>query len=256
MRPTRSLVTLTLAMLLCALPAWAGMISLSQEIEIGRKGAAQLEQKYGVVRDANARSQVNQLGQSLAQFGHRGLTYHFSILNSKQINALAFPGGFVYVTSGLLKVMPIRQLAFVMGHEIGHVECKHSVRQLESKTYRQAGGAVLLTLFSRGRQTNRTAETALSAANTVVSNQYSQSAEKEADRMGMELMAKAGYNPMFAVEALQTLQKNGGQSMPGFMNSLLGSHPLTSDRIDMAREYAPTIPFAQTAPSPSPVSVP
>ena len=97
-------------------------------------------------------------------------------------------------------------------------------------------------------------------ANAILSSRYSQEAEREADREGMRLMGLAGFDPQGAVAALETLKRHdGGREVPGFLNSLLGSHPLTSERIQAARELAPQVPYhrsqapAQPAPWFTPV---
>lgn len=240
-----------LFLLILSLPAFASLFSTSEEIKIGQQGSQQLEAKYGTVNDPELNARLNKIGQAIAAQGSRGLTYHFKVLNTQELNALAFPGGFVYATHGIMKAMPDNQLAFVLGHEVGHVECRHSVKSLEKQTYTQLGGNILLTLLNKGKKTNSNTLTAIKAANLVISNRYSQGAENEADAMGMQLMAKAGYDPYGAVEALETLQKLGGKSMSGFMNSFLGDHPLTKDRIKRAQELAPQIPFNREAKAPS-----
>jgi len=96
-------------------------------------------------------------------------------------------------------------------------------------------------------------------ANAIVSSRYSQEAEREADREGMRLMGQAGFDPHGAVAALETLKSHdGGQEVPGFLNSLLGSHPLTSERIQVARELAPQTPFkrSQAPGQPAPLFTP
>lgn len=243
MRKPRLAAILLLVLALSA-PALAGLISEGQEIEIGRQGAARLEAEYPVVRDLAYQERVTRIGQALASHGKRQLPWRFQVLEMSELNALAFPGGFIYATRGLLDAMPDDQLAFVLGHEVSHVEDRHSVQAMEAELYKQAGVGALLSLLG-GNQVGDLAMSTIEIADVVVSSHYSQAAEREADRHGMRLMAQAGYDPRAAVAALETLQRISGQDeVPGFLNSLVGSHPLTSERIQAAREFAPEIPRA------------
>lgn len=233
------------------LPAFAGLISQEQEIEIGRQGARQLEARYPVVTDLPVQERITRVGQALAARGQRGLPYVFKVLDVSEVNALAFPGGFIYATRGLMDLMPDSELAFVLGHEVSHVERRHSVDQMEADLYKRIGLTALLALLGRNNVGEGTVNT-VQIADAILNSQYSQEAEREADRDGMALMARAGYDPQGAVAALETLKRSdGGQEVPGFLNSLLGSHPLTSERIDAARKLAPTIPYERPqAPGP------
>lgn len=249
-RPALSTLLLFLAL---TLPALAGLISQEQEINIGREGARQLEQKYRVVTELPVQERITRIGQALASQGTRGLTYHFKVIDVRDINALAFPGGFIYATRGLMEAMPDGQLAFVMGHEVAHVEKRHSVQQMETQIYTQVGVGALISIFGGGRVDEGTANT-VRLANAMASSRYSQDAEREADREGMMLMGRAGFDPQGAVQALETLKRlDGGQEVPGFLNSLLGSHPLTSERIPAARELAPQVPYQPAPAAPQPV---
>lgn len=106
-----------------AFPAEAGIISKQQEIEMGRETAMALEAQYGVVQDYELQERVNRIGQSLVAVSDRqDLEYTFKVLNCDEVNALACPGGFVYVFKGLIDYMPSdSELAGVLGHEVSHI---------------------------------------------------------------------------------------------------------------------------------------
>lgn len=216
------------------LPALAAIISTKQEIQIGRSSSSQIEKKYGLVNDPVLCGKIDVLGRKLAANSRRGgITYSFKVLNQDVINAFAFPGGFVYVTKGICKAMNFNQLSFVMGHEITHVERRHSVKGIERNLMGQVGGSLLVGLI--GGSNRRTMASLVNMTNFVVGNHYSQDQEREADEGGMELMSAAGFDPQYAVEALTVLKKNdNGKGDSQFMNSLLSSHPLTKERIESA----------------------
>ena len=105
---------------------WAGAacaVSQQQEVQLGAETAAQVEQQLPLVRDAQVNSYITSLGRSLARVADtRGLTWHFKVVDSKEVNAFAIPGGWVYVNRGLIeRAQNMSQLAGVLGHEIAHV---------------------------------------------------------------------------------------------------------------------------------------
>lgn len=219
-----------------SIAAWA--ISEKQEVEIGKQGAARAVQKYGIVKDKSMLLRAKKLGNRLAANAQRkNIKYQFSVLNSKEVNAMAFPGGYVFFTKGIVKLMDDELLAFVAGHEISHIEHRDSVKAIESAQRRMVGIA-LLQRFVKGADSDLS-RSLMGMTNAVVSNRYSQSAEFAADKNGIFLMAAAGYNPYKSVDALKALQKLGGKDMPGFLNSLLSTHPITTDRIERAEAIAP-----------------
>lgn len=127
----------------------AGMISQEQEIEMGHKTAISLEAKYGLSQDKQLQERVNNIGQKLAAVsGRNDLQYTFKVLNSNEVNALACPGGFVYVFKGLIDYMPTdTELAGVLGHEVGHVAKKHTVNAIE----KQMWTSLILLAATRGQ---------------------------------------------------------------------------------------------------------
>ncbi len=230
---------LTLVLILLVTLPCAARISKKQEVQIGRQGAVKLEKKYGLVKDPELVKRVRTLGQRIAAQGNGEYTYHFGIIKSKDINALAFPGGYIYFTKGIVDMMPDELLAFVAGHEISHVEHRDSVKAIEKAQMRQVG-MVLLQSFVKETRSDA-ATSLLKMTDTVIGNRYSQSAEFAADENGMYLMTAAGYDPYKAIEALEALNKAGGKDMPGFLNSLVSTHPITADRIKRARALAPKL---------------
>ncbi|MEG0969483.1 MAG: M48 family metallopeptidase [Acidaminococcaceae bacterium] len=209
-------------------PAEAGLISQAQEIAMGREVAAQLEAQYGLVQDEELQARVERIGQRLvAVCDRRDLTYSFKVLNCDEVNAMAVPGGFIYVYKGLLDFMPSDdELAGVLGHEVGHIVERHSVHQVEKQL-----ALTLLTLIASRGEGFILATTAMQA----LMAGYSRSDEREADEQSFLLTNKAQFNPyssLVTVSKLQDLAEEAGN--PGY--GLFSSHPEPEKRIERVTE--------------------
>lgn len=207
--------------------AQAALISKDQEISIGRDVSKELEKKYGLVDDPALQARVQQLGLSLVKVSARqDLPYTFKVLDSKEINALAVPGGFIYVFKGLVELMPgDDELAGVIGHEVGHIVKRHSVQQME----KSLGMSILFGLVfgDRGVVLQNLAYQALMAG-------YSRDDEREADYLGFLHSYKAGYNPYGMAMGLRKLAGTNQKYHP----DLFSSHPEANSRVAKVLGYA------------------
>ncbi len=206
--------------------AEAGMISEKQEIAMGREYGKSLEAEYGVLPDAALQERVNRIGQSIAKVcGRPELKYSFKVLNSNEVNALACPGGFIYVFKGLTDYMPSdMELAGVLGHEVGHVVKKHTVHQIE----KQMLTTLLTFIAARGEAFGL----ALVAQQAMMAS-YSRADERSADKEGFTNSLNAGYNPysiLITVYKLDDFSREQGD--PGY--GLFASHPEPEERIKQA----------------------
>lgn len=204
-------------------PAHAGMISLEQEIEMGRETGQYLEAQYGVVQDPALQERVDAIGQRLAAVcGRDEIKFSFKVLNSDEINALACPGGYVYVFKGLIDYMPTdTELAGVLGHEIGHVAKKHTVHAIE----KQLWTSLILIAATKGQGFGL-----VQAAQQALFAGYSRTDERGADKESVNNTVKAGFNPyaaLITVNKLNDLAAQGGGADYG----LYSSHPEPDERI-------------------------
>lgn len=204
-------------------PAEAGMISLEDEIKMGRETAQQLEAKYGLSQDYYLNERVDRIGQRLAAVcGRNEITYSFKVLNCNEVNALACPGGFIYVFKGLMDYMPSdTELAGVLGHEVGHVAKKHTVHSIE----KQLWTSLFLLAATRGQGLGL-----VQAAQQALFAGYSRTDERGADKEGVNNTIKAGFNPyamLITVQKLDDLSKQGGGANYG----LFSSHPEPEERV-------------------------
>jgi predicted Zn-dependent protease len=178
-------------------------MSEAQEIELGRKMHPQILQQYGRFDDEELQQYVNEVGQRIAVKSHRpNLQYTFTVLDSEEVNAFALPGGYVYITRGIMAYLNSEaELAAVLGHEIGHVTARHSVRQQTGATAAGVGAMVVGILTGSGDLAN----VANMAGSALVSG-YGRDMELEADELGAEYLNRIGYEPEAMIDVVRLLK--------------------------------------------------
>jgi predicted Zn-dependent protease len=226
-----SLFIASLLFLSCATTGPGGrksliLISTNEEISIGQKLAAQVDSTERVLPDNEVQDYVNGVGQRIAQVSDRkDLPFQFTVLDSKEINAFAAPGGYIYVYSGLLKILDDEaELAGVLSHEISHVVGRHGVKKLQ-----QVLGVQVVLSIALG-SSSQLSQNLVSTSIGIILQGYSRDNEFEADQFGTFYMEKAGYNPEGMAELLGKLDKLS-EKEPTFFEKLAASHPPTKERI-------------------------
>ncbi|MEC8023103.1 MAG: M48 family metalloprotease [Myxococcota bacterium] len=201
-------------------------ISESQEIETGQEVHRELVTEYDLLpRDGNEEvyAYVETLGQEVVQASLRPeLTHFFYILDTELVNAFAAPGGYVYVTTGLMQNISSKaELASILAHEVGHISAYHGAKAMES--------SLALSLFSELLlgDSEATAEVVEFVVGTYLSTAHSQDQELQADRLGIEFVTRAAYNPWGIVDFFTWLDAITEASMFSF----LSSHPEPYERI-------------------------
>jgi len=217
-----------------------------QETDIGKQASKEVTSLFGVYGDANLARYVTEVGNRVLATSHlrrpgadeqvRATPVTFTVLDSPVINAMALPGGYIYVTRGMLAHLNNEdQLATVIAHEIGHVAARHAARQAWQQQIGQGlllGGAVLSQ--GLGLPAGNILNLGGMAAQLFLLR-YSREDELEADRLGVEYAMAAGYDSREVIGLFQTLdrmQEKEGQSMPSF----LATHPNPGDRSQRIRE--------------------
>jgi len=216
--------------------------SWQQEIQMGREADQQIVSQYGLYRDEELTQYVDSLGQALLRVSHLrrpgaeqewvDTEFFFRVLDSPVINAFALPGGYIYVTRGLLAhVENEAQLAVVLGHEIGHVAGRHASKRAAS----QLGGSLLLIGAAVGGQAIFGGDVARGilniggSATQLLFLSYGRNDERESDHIGVEYASMIGYNASQASAFFRTLKRLGEQtesSIPSF----LSTHPDPGER--------------------------
>src|SRR5262245_43469840 len=209
------------------------LVSESQEIAMGRESDPQVRQEYGVADAPALQNYIQLMGQKLVRVSHRpNLEWHFTVVDSPVVNAFAIPGGYIYLTRGILAYLGNEaELAGVMGHEIGHVTARHSVRQITRQELAQLGLGVGSVLSPAIGQFGNLAETGIG----VVFLRFSRDDEREADRLGVEYAARAAYDPRQVSSFFDILARlsaaNDRQTIPGW----LSTHPDPPQRVEATR---------------------
>jgi predicted Zn-dependent protease len=223
-----------LAVAAALLAATACSVSDEREIALGRANAEQVETRMRVVTDSVIAGYVQDLGMRLAARTSRAaLPWHFSVIDSKDVNAFALPGGFIYVNRGLIeRADHMDELAGALGHEIGHVVRRHSVQQLK----RTGGTRVGVVLFCAITSLcdSRAARIAIDVGGAAWLARNSRSAEAEADSEAVANTTRAGISPE-GIPALFRALLAARKTQPGMLQEFFASHPLEEDRIDQTQ---------------------
>jgi predicted Zn-dependent protease len=205
-------------------------ISTQQEIEMGSQYAQQINQQLPIVSDPEVNRYINVLGDSIAGLTSRGeLQWHFYIVDSREVNAFAVPGGFIYVNRGLIeRADRMDELAGAIGHEIGHVVRRHSIKQME-KAQNANVGVTLACVLTRVCE-SPAAQAAINVGANAVFAKFSREDETEADAEGVKNVVRAGIDPRGMVDLFQVLLEER-QSRPAGVEAWFLTHPLEEDRI-------------------------
>jgi Zn-dependent protease with chaperone function len=215
--------------------------SVQDDVKLGRQAAAEVEQKMPIVRDGVVQNYVESVGRRLVaaippQFQHPEFNYSFEVVNANDINAFALPGGPTFVNTGMIKAARNEgELAGVMAHELSHVALRHATAQAtETQKYQvgsvlgQIAGAVIGggigSVIGQGSQIGF----------GLGSLKYSRKYETQADILGSQIMARAGYDPHDLANVFKTIESQGGRGGPEF----LSDHPNPGNRYERINQEA------------------
>jgi beta-barrel assembly-enhancing protease len=242
---TTSLTAVVATVLLTFLTAGCGssggagdfnLISIEEEWQLGNQLSQDVEKQVRLNNDPAVNAYIRDMGQKIvaqAAPPFNQLPWQFHVVQDDAINAFAIPGGHVYVNTGLIKnARNASELAGVMAHEISHVLARHSTEQL-SRQYGLSviAGAVL------GQNPGQLTQIAAQIVAGGALARFSREAEREADEIGIQAMAAAGYNPMGMATMFQLLLEHQ-QSQPSRVEQFFSTHPLTQERLEDARNRA------------------
>jgi len=215
-------------------------MSEQNEIALGRRASQEVMKHYRAYDDQRLQAYIQRIGADLARHSHRpGLIYRFTLLDSTEVNAFALPGGYIYITRGILAYLNSEaELAAVLGHEIGHVAARHAVRQQSAATIANLGATLGAVLFPQlGTQSARQL---VQLGGAAILRGYGREYELEADRLGAEYLARSGYSPRAMIAVLRTLKAQEGFERqrakaegrePHIYHGLFATHPDNDTRL-------------------------
>ncbi|RPI39184.1 MAG: hypothetical protein EHM59_22385, partial [Betaproteobacteria bacterium] len=235
-------LALSLATLMIAAPAASlaqtqfkpgfNLFSPAQDQEIGRQSAEAAERELPILHDQSIEAYIDRIGERLAKVAPGAeYPYQFKVVNASDINAFALPGGYLYVNRGLIEAAQNEgQLAGVMAHELAHVALRHGTSQASKAYVAQTGLGLLGGLIGRD---DPSAEQRMAAIGGFGLNalflKYSRTAEEQADIIGAQMMAKAGYDPADMVDFFEILANEQNRN-PSKVEQFFSSHPAPANR--------------------------
>ena len=214
------------------------LMSESQEIAIGQQSDEQIRQEMGVYDDDALQEYVSGIGLRLAAVSERpNLPWHFTVVDSPVVNAFALPGGYIYLTRGILAYLNSEaEVAGVLGHEIGHVTARHSASQYSRATGAQLGLILGSIFVPATRPLGGLAESAIG----LLFLRYGRDDELQADELGVRYAARSQWDPAGVAGMLNTLDRIGAQSEQERIPNWLSTHPAPADRVERVQSVIQT----------------
>lgn len=219
-------------------------ISQQQEVQMGQDYSQQINAQLPIVSDPEVNRYINVLGDQIASRTSRAdLDWRFYVVDSREVNAFAVPGGFVYVNRGLIeRTTQMDELAGVLGHEIGHVVRRHSIEQMEKAQGANIGVTLACVLTSICN--SQAAQAGINIAGGAIFARFSRQDELEADQEAVANTVRAGINPQGIVTMFQKLIDER-KSRPSSVENWFATHPMEEDRIQAAQASINALSSAQ-----------
>ncbi len=215
------------------------LISESQEIAMGRDADKEIVAAYGLYPDDRLQQYLQELGSRIAAKTERpALPWTFRVVDDAAVNAFALPGGFIYVTRGIMTHLNSEaELVTILGHEIGHVTARHSVNQMSKQQLAQIGLVAGMVLSPRVAQFGNLAQTGLG----ILFLSFSRADESQSDELALKYMTAAGYDPREMVDVFRMLEGVSQQAGGGRLPQWLSSHPNPENREAWAARAAASV---------------
>jgi predicted Zn-dependent protease len=210
-------------------------VSSEQERSLGEQSAAEINSQLPIVTDPAINSYINTLGDTIAHVTSLpDLDWKFYVVNLDQVNAFSLPGGFVYVNRGLIESTDrLDELAGVLGHEIGHIIERHSVKQMQNSQKVGAAATIVCTLTSLCE--SGLGQAAVNVGGTALIARHSRGDELQADSEAVENVLHAGFDPEGVPALLEELIRQR-ETEPGLVEGWFATHPLEESRVDASRQ--------------------
>jgi predicted Zn-dependent protease len=215
------------------------LMSEAQELQLGQESYLQVRKEMGVYADAELQRYVESIGMRMAATSQRpNLPWHFTVVDSPAVNAFALPGGYIYITRGILVYLNDEsQLAAALGHEIGHVTARHAAQQYSKATAAQLGLGLGAIFSPAARAAGGLAQGGLG----LLFLKHGRDDELQADRLGAEYEAKNGWDAAGMQNMLRTLSRIDAQADRRGTPNYLATHPASADRVQKIDETVATL---------------
>ena len=208
------------------------LIDTQSEVALGRDMDSQIQRKLRILRDPKKQERLNNIGIKVSGFSDRqDLAYYFRIIDDKDFNAFAIPGGYIYVNSGLMDAATDDELACVLAHEIGHIAARHSVKHLQANL-----GYQLIMGIALGISGQQAMGQAMDIVFNLASMGYSRTDETLADKLSVKYARRAGFNPYGMITFFKKLQKEADRKGGNLRIEIFSSHPNIEERIKNAEK--------------------
>ncbi|MDQ1329863.1 MAG: hypothetical protein QG578_125 [Thermodesulfobacteriota bacterium] len=209
------------------------LVSEESEVQLDKKNSPhQFSADYGISQDKDLNSYINRTGKKIASITHRpGMPYSFQAVNASYVNAYAFPGGSIAVTRGILVNLDNEaELSALLGHELGHVNARHTAEQMSKGVLTSVViGGLAAYAGTKSQTYGKIAEGIGMIGSGMLLASYSRDNEREADALGMEYMVKTGYSPDGFTGLMDMLRKMS-KSKPGSIELMFSTHPMSDER--------------------------
>ena len=225
------------------------LMSEQQEVSLGAGLNKQVLKQYKVYKNPALQAYVNQVGQSLARKSHRNnIRYYFTVVDDPSINAFALPGGYIYITRGLMAYLNSEaELAGVLAHEVGHVTARHSARQQTRGTLTSVLASVIAKQTGSPQVINSIATASIRG--------FGRKHELQSDKLGAEYLARVGYDPHNMIKVIEVLKaqedfskflaRSEGRQPPTY-HGTFATHPSNDQRLQQVVREANTVRSAGT----------
>lgn len=224
---------------------FAGLMSPQQEVKIGAQEHQKIIQQYGLYNNKQLQGFLDDVGSNIAQYTERkDVNYKFYLLDSPQVNAFALPGGYVYLTRGIMALAGSEaEFASVVGHEIGHITGRHSAERYSRSVVTGLGAQIISVAVGEPGVSQ-----ALGLGTNLYLSSHSRRHETEADSLGIRYLSRAGYAPQAAQSFFKRMQLNQvleqkKSKRKGGLPSYLSTHPTVGDRV--ARTGAEAVQYGR-----------
>ena len=216
-------------------------INSETEVALGKSVIPELIKEHPLSRNLYLEERAEAIGGRLAAVSDRqDITYKFYVLEDKELNAMALPGGFIYINRGLIEILNDDELAYVLGHETGHVAARHIAKKLQANMgYQLILGIAFASVGDGSGESAADIARGVDTVYSLVGLSYSRKDEYEADRLAVKYAFRAGFNSYGSLSALEKIKQEEGPNWK--VLEYFRTHPYVDERIKALKDFIPGV---------------